>query len=265
MHLYVGRSTLQVWVGTTAYLGPRGVAERACWVHSDYVLLCGCSSEGLGSGAEAVLFLCPLPPLLFCRALMLHLGLALWSHGSSGAQRGPSVFRASVSHLTGTAPTCPTLGLPFGDTLTPLPPSASISSLPNPDQNQLSAPVPSPFPHSQGPGQDPVQSALGARKNGSLSSLAIQCPDEAGKVKRHSLSASGLLLPLGTACSSPVSADSDGPGMVAGLSHPNYGGEWAAAPKGHTPGARSVPLELRTQRPRNPSQGVQISGVPVRV
>lgn len=154
---------------TTAYLGSGAVAEWACWVHSNCVLLCGCSSESLGSGAEVVLLLCPLPPLLFVRALMWHLGLALWSHGSSGAQRGPSGFMASASHLTGIIPTCPCLGLPFGDSPLPLPP---ISPFPDPDQkqNQLSASVPFPFPIYKTQARTPIQSALGARKNGSLPS-----------------------------------------------------------------------------------------------
>lgn len=250
---------LQVWKGTTDYLGLKVVAERACWVHSDYVLLCGCSSEGLGSGAEAVLLLCTLPPLLFFRALLLHLGLALWSHGSSGAQRGPSGLHGLCIPPGWHSTNVPHSGFALLVTLSPLPPPDSISLFSKPDQNQLSVPVTFPFSHSHGPGQDPVQSAPEPRKNGSLFSLAIQCPDEAGKVRRISscfwAPPPSRALP-GYCPLRPVSADSDGRGMAAGLSHPNYGGQWAAAPKGHTPEARSVPLELGALRPRNPSQGV---------
>ena len=90
MYLYPRGSRHWDWPGTTAYLGPRVAAEWAQGVHLGYALLCGCGPESLGSGAETVLLFCPLTPLLLLRTLTLHLGLALWSHGCSGAQRGPS-------------------------------------------------------------------------------------------------------------------------------------------------------------------------------
>lgn len=136
MYLYLGRSRLQDWMGPTAYLSPGTVAEWACWIHSDYVLLRGCSSESLGSGAEAVLLLCPLTPLLFFRTRMLHRGLAFWSHGSSGAQRGPSGLHG--------------LCIPPGWHSTSLPHFgfALWCSAPNPPPSSHCLPL-LPFPHSQ--------------------------------------------------------------------------------------------------------------------
>lgn len=203
MYLYLGRSGLQDWMGTTAYLSARAVAEWACWVHSDYVLLCGCSSEGLGSGAEAVLLLCSLPPLLLFGALTLHWGLALWRHGSSGAQRGPSGLHDLCIPLGWHSINLPHSGFALWYSLPaplkPLSPPASISPFPDSDQNQLSAPVTSPFPHSQGSGQDAVQSALGSSKSGPLPSLV--CPDEGRKVKGESLPSCFWAPPLSRALS----------------------------------------------------------------
>lgn len=150
MYLYLGRSRLQDWMGPTAYLSPGTVAEWACWIHSDYVLLRGCSSESLGSGAEAVLLLCPLTPLLFFRTRMLHWGLALWSHGSSGAQRGS--LRASwtlhstwlAQHQLAPLWVCPLVFCPQ-----PPPSSHCLPLLPFPHsqtQTKISSLYQSPFP-----------------------------------------------------------------------------------------------------------------------
>lgn len=156
VYLYLGESRLLAWLGTTAYLGLRAVAEWTHGVHSDYTLLCGCSPEGLSSGAEAVL-LCALPSLLLLRTLRLHRGLALGSHGCFGAPRGPSSLLGLCSppgwHSTN--PPRPEFAFWWAPTASPY----LHSEFPAPDQNQFSVPQICPCPWFQGPGQDPVHSA----------------------------------------------------------------------------------------------------------